>query len=142
MPGPPTHFASLLRARRGYLGTNGPQGAAHVLPVCFTWAGEAIWIAVDPRPESGGALSQRGSSEGLQVTFMVDRWDEDWSKVSWLVARGYVTTLEDGDPEAERATAALESKYPQYLQSPHQGDIVRLDVDEWTGWEPEGTEFL
>ena len=122
MAGLPKNYASLLRARRGYLATNGFDGAAEVLPVCFTWAGEAIWIAIDEESE---LFDQR-------VTFMVDRWDEDWSKISWLVAKGRATILPDG-PESDRALDALESKYTEYLKYPHYGPILRLDVEEWHG---------
>lgn len=66
---------------------------------------------------------------------MVDRWDEDWYRLQWLVAKGQVTVLDPG-PEEDGALTALESKYPQYLQHPIQeGSIVRLDVEEWTGWD-------
>lgn len=137
MTGPPESYASLLRARRGYLGTNGSDGTANVVPVCFTWAGEAIWIPVD---EDAAILSrQRGPEGGPKVTFMVDRWDEDWTRLSWLVAKGRVTVL-DEDQEFERSLAALESKYPQYLKNPHEGPIVRLDVEEWTGWDALDSE--
>lgn len=137
MTGPPEAYASLLRARRGYLGTNGSDGAANVVPVCFTWAGEAVWIPVNA---GASILSRRRTAEGgPKVTFMVDRWDEDWTRLSWLVAKGRITVL-DEDREHDRTLAALESKYPQYLTNPHDGPIVRLDVEEWTGWDALGDE--
>lgn len=126
MTGPPKNFSSLLRARRAYLVTNASDGAAEVAPVCFTWAGEAIWIPVESQPRL------RSAAAANRVTFMVDRWDEDWMKLCWLVAKGRATVLPDG-PEAERALAALESKYSQYLKYPHEGSIIRLDVESWTG---------
>lgn len=123
MTGPPKNYASLLRARRAYLAMNRPEGGAEVVPVCFTWAGEAIWIAFT---EEGGLVDER-------VTFLVDRWDEDWTKMSWLIARGTATILPQGDEESDRALDALESKYSQFLQYPHYGPVLRLDVAEWTG---------
>ncbi|MGQ0679124.1 MAG: pyridoxamine 5'-phosphate oxidase family protein [Actinomycetota bacterium] len=136
MAGPPKNFASLLRARRAYLATSGPDGTAEVAPVCFTWAGEAIWIAVEAQ--------RRLRAAGMnKVTFMVDRWDEDWAKLSWLVAKGRATVLPDG-PEADRALAALESKYQQYLKNPHDGSIIRLDVESWKGTDaldPDNAEY-
>ena len=122
MTGLPKNYASLLRARRAYLATEGFDGAAEVVPVCFTWAGEAIWIAV----------SEETDFSDQRVTFLVDRWDEDWTKLSWLVAKGRATILPDG-PEADRALDALESKYAQYLTYPHYGPIMRMDVEEWRG---------
>jgi PPOX class probable F420-dependent enzyme len=135
MLGPPESHASLLRARRGYLGINGAEGATEVLPVCFTWAGETIWIVVDRRPGSPFLGRRRGIEGGPKVTFMVDRWDEDWDRLQWLVAKGQVTVLDPG-PEEDGALSAFESKYPQYLTYPiEEGSIVRLDVEEWTGWD-------
>jgi PPOX class probable F420-dependent enzyme len=140
MAGPPEKHASLLRARRGYLGINGAEGATEVLPVCFTWAGETIWIVVDRRPGSPFLGRRRGIEGGPRVTFMVDRWDEDWYRLHWLVAKGQVTVLEPG-PEEDQALTAFESKYPQYLQFPiEEGSIVRLDVEEWTGWDALGDD--
>lgn len=126
MAGPPKNFSSLLRARRAYLATNGTDGTAEVTPVCFTWAGEAIWIPV----ESQRRL--RSAAGANRVTFMVDRWDEDWTKLSWLIAKGTATVLPAG-AEAERALDALVSKYQQYLKNPHEGSIIRLDVESWKG---------
>lgn len=128
----PKNYASLLRARRAYLAINGSDGA-EVMPVCFTWAGEAIWIAIN----------EDSDFSDLRVTFLVDRWDEDWTKLSWLIAKGTATILPDG-PEADRALDALESKYAQYLKYPHYGPIMRLDVEEWTGMdalEPEQDDW-
>jgi hypothetical protein len=105
MLGPPESHASLLRARRGYLGINGAEGATEVLPVCFTWAGETIWIVVDRRPGSPFLGRRRGIEGGPKVTFMVDRWDEDWDRLQWLVAKGQVTVLDPG-PEEDGALSA------------------------------------
>ncbi|HEX2053437.1 MAG TPA: TIGR03668 family PPOX class F420-dependent oxidoreductase [Actinomycetota bacterium] len=141
MPRPPENYASLLRSRRGYLGINGAEGASDVLPVCFTWAGDTIWIVVDPRV-AGTFLERHRTNGGPKVPFMVDRWDEDWYKLQWLVAKGDVTVLEPGEEE-DGALEALESKYPQYLQHPIQEvTIVRLDVEEWVGWDALGEEDL
>lgn len=135
MTGPPKNFSSLLRARRAYLATNGIDGTAEVTPVCFTWAGEAIWIPVEEQPRT------RGAAGANRVTFMVERWDEDWSKLCWLVAKGRATVLPDG-PEAQRALAALESKYSQYLKNPHEGSVIRLDVESWKGTEALESEQI
>jgi PPOX class probable F420-dependent enzyme len=138
MTGPPANYASLLRARRGYLGTHGKEETAEVMPVCFTWAGEAIWIALDVRRPAALALLKipRGGDLGPPVCFIVDRWDEDWSKLGWLQARGTATVLERGQ-ESERAMEALASKYTQYRKRAIKPSIIRLDVEEWRGIEPE-----
>ncbi|MGH2811579.1 MAG: TIGR03668 family PPOX class F420-dependent oxidoreductase [Actinomycetota bacterium] len=136
MPGPPPHFAPLLRERRGYLATLGSEGP-HVVPVCFTWAGDQIWTSVDAKPKRGEQLQRLKDIEGsASVAFAVDRWDEDWSRLAWLQARGRATILREGD-ESRKAQAALKSKYPQYQETPVEGPVIRIDVDRWVGWSAE-----
>ncbi|MGH2704501.1 MAG: TIGR03668 family PPOX class F420-dependent oxidoreductase [Actinomycetota bacterium] len=134
MAGPPSHFASLLRTRRGYLGTIGSDGAPRVLPVCFTWAGDVIWTAIDGKPKKAAIPERiRNIEANPEVSFTVDRWDEDWSRLSWLQARGAASVLADG-PESRRAKDALRDKYPQYASTPLDGPVIRIDVDRWQGW--------
>ncbi|GAC1367318.1 MAG: hypothetical protein NVSMB32_12260 [Actinomycetota bacterium] len=133
---PPGHFSTLLRSRRGYLATVGAQGAPKVVPVCFTWAGDMIWTAIDGKPKTT-ALPQRVRDIGAQprVAFTVDRWDEDWGRLAWLQARGRAQVLGEG-PESERARSALLDKYPQYATTPLQGPVIRIDVEDWIAWDP------
>jgi PPOX class probable F420-dependent enzyme len=68
-----------------------------------------------------------------QVTFMVDRWDEDWTRLAWLQAHGSASILPEG-AETEKAHAALRDKYPQYDYTELEGPVIRIDVDRWVGW--------
>lgn len=136
MSGPPKGFAHLLRARRGYLGTVAADGAPRVLPVCFTWAGDVIWTAIDAKPKKPGTPARvRNVLTNPKVSFTVDRWDEDWSRLAWLQARGEATVLPRG-PETDRVLGALREKYPQYATTPVEGPVIRIDVEGWTGWDP------
>jgi PPOX class probable F420-dependent enzyme len=106
-----------------------------VLPVCFTWAGDMIWTAIDGKPKKTD-FPQRLRDIGGEpkVSFTVDRWDEDWSRLAWLQARGRAHALPDG-AETDRARAALRDKYPQYQSTPLQGPVIRIDVEDWVGWD-------
>ena len=104
--------------------------------MCFTWAGDMIWTAVDAKPK-GVDVPPRLREFGMEarVAFLVDRWDEDWGRLAWLQARGRGHALPEG-PEAERARQALLDKYPQYQSAPPTGPVIRIDVDDWQGWDP------
>jgi len=135
MTGPPENFASLLRARRGYLATLGTEGFPHVLPVCFTWAGDTVWTAIDGKRKTGSRLQRLDDVQAnSKVSFMVDRWDEDWSRLAWLQARGKALKISKG-PEAERAIEALKSKYSQYADTAVEGPVLRIEVERWLSWE-------
>lgn len=137
MSGPREIHASLLRARRGYLATVGADGAPNVVPVCFTWAGDAIWTAIDGKPKSTDQLQRiRNIEADPRVSFTVDRWDEDWSKLAWLQARGTAVVL-GKSVESEKAMQALASKYSQYAEVPLDGPVIRIDVTDWIGWSAD-----
>lgn len=134
MSGPPPKFASLLRAPRGFLATVGLDTSPHLVPVCFTWAGDVIWTAVDGKPKTSGVLQRiKDVESNPTIAFAVDRWDEDWSRLAWLQARGRATVLAPGD-DTDKAYAALRDKYPQYATTPLDGPVIRIDVDRWIGW--------
>jgi PPOX class probable F420-dependent enzyme len=137
MAGPPRTFAALLRARRGYLATIGAE-APHLIPVCFTWAGDVIYSAIDAKPKSSGTLQRmRDIESSPTVSFLVDRWDEDWSRLAWLQARGTAKTLDPGE-ETAKAKEALKEKYNQYSEVALDGPVIRIQVDRWIGWPDEG----
>lgn len=137
MAGPPEKFASLLRVPRGFLATAGADGTPHLVPVCFTWAGDVIWTAVDGKPKSGVDLQRVKDIEARPaIAFAVDRWDEDWNRLAWLQARGRATVLPPGD-ETDKAHAALRDKYPQYAITSLDGPVIRIDIDRWIGWSSE-----
>lgn len=134
MPGPPPNFASLLRERRGFLSTLGEDGVPHLVPICFTWAGDVIWTAVDGKAKQSDDLQRlRDIESNPNVAFTVDRWDEDWGRLAWLQARGHARLLADGT-ETSKAREALRSKYPQYEETPLEGRVMRIEVDRWIGW--------
>jgi PPOX class probable F420-dependent enzyme len=134
MPGPPQNFAGLLRERRGFLATVGKDGGPHLLPICFTWAGDVIWTAIDGKPKRSDEV-QRLTDVGKNpnVAFTVDRWDEDWGRLSWLQARGKAKVISD-ENEIDKAYSALRAKYRQYEQTPLTGPVIRIEVDRWVGW--------
>jgi PPOX class probable F420-dependent enzyme len=134
MPGPPQNFAGLLRERRGFLATVGKDGGPHLIPICFTWAGDVIWTAIDGKPKRSDEM-QRLTDVGKNpsVAFTVDRWDEDWGRLSWLQARGRASVISN-ESEVEKAYAALRSKYRQYEETPLTGPVIRIEVDRWVGW--------
>ena len=108
-----------------------------MVPVCFTWAGDVIWTAIDGKPKKTDHLQRLKNIEANpKVAFIVDRWDEDWARLAWLSAKGTATVIKKG-PEFAKAIAALQSKYSQYAQTPLEGPVIRIDVERWSGWSAE-----
>jgi PPOX class probable F420-dependent enzyme len=111
----PTWAVELLRtARVGRLATATASGRPHVVPVCFALIGDRLYWAVDAKPKRTRELRRlRNIAENPRVSLVVDVWDEDWSRLAWVMVEGAAAVVEDG-PERAQAIAALVAKYPQY----------------------------
>ena len=71
------------------------------------------------------------------MTVLVDRWDEDWTRLAWLRAEGRASMIEPGSAPAEHA-AALRAKYPQYATHRlEERPLIRIELDRVIGWGPE-----
>ena len=104
-------------ARVGRLATSSADGAPHVVPVCFALADGRIYIGLDSKPKSVGALRLRrvrNIRENPKVAFLVDVYDdEDWSRLGFALVSGEAT-VDISEDERRGAIAALRAKYPQY----------------------------
>ena len=113
----PAWAAALLRESRvARLGTADAAGQPLVVPVCYVFDGRACFSALDAKPKrvAAGALRRvRNIAANPRVSLVVDRWDEDWSKLLWVIVEGRAELLMAG---AERAAAVdlLREKYAQY----------------------------
>ena len=129
----PVCFVALDREPEGG-GTNDPSGDAG-------WP--AIYSPIDEKPKATTdplALARiRDILARPAVTVLVDRWDEDWSRLAWLRLHGVATVLEASQKSAadERAEAivALRAKYPQYADHRlEELPIIRILVTRTSSW--------
>ncbi|QFU90046.1 TIGR03668 family PPOX class F420-dependent oxidoreductase [Amycolatopsis sp. YIM 10] len=113
------------------LGTVTEAGAPHLVPVTFAVLGAEICFAIDHKPKRTRDLARlRHIAANPAVSFLADRYADDWNQLWWVRADGRATVL-DEHPEA---IAALRAKYPQYRDAPPEGPIVRTVIGHWTGW--------
>jgi len=105
----------LDRARVGHLATADQHGAPHVVPVCFCVLDSSAYVTVDGKPKRTDRPLKRlrNITENPAVALTVDRWDEDWSRLGWIMLRGTADILPAG-AEHDLAQAALRDRYPQY----------------------------
>ena len=134
---------ALMQAHRiGHLATADDTGAPHLVPICFTYDGQAIYSAIDHKPKRRTGYSMkriRNIVENPRVAFLVHHYEEDWQQLYYVLIRGPALILDSG-PERQRALALLEDKYVQYRER-HlaQGDglvikIVPERIQRW-GWQ-------
>ena len=134
LPPPERHF--LAAGRVGRLATANRHGAPHVVPVCYAVDGAMLYVTIDEKPKRAGrALKRlRNIAENPRVALVVDRYDEDWSRLGWVMLRGLAEVLDQG-PEHDRAQAHLRDRYPQYLtMNLNPLPVIALRIARVTSW--------
>lgn len=130
-------------ARRAVLATIAPDGHPRLVPICFVVIGEPsiLYTPIDDKPkrtEDPLTLARvRDIAADPRVVILVDRWDEDWTRLSWLRVEGRGTLLQPSATPAENAAAvtALRAKYRQY--ETHRLELrplIRVTLDRVTDW--------
>ncbi len=128
----------LSRQRVARLATADKTLAPHVVPVCFVLAreGGSAYITIEEKPKDTGRPLKRIRNilENPQVALIADRWDEDWSQLAWVMARGSADILHDGTEHCA-AQAALREKYPQYQSMTLSGlPVIAIRIERVTWW--------
>jgi len=123
--------------RVGHLATADAAGAPHVVPVCFAVLEDTLYVTIDAKPKriAGGPLKRlRNIAANPSVAFVADRYDEDWSRLGWVMLRGRAEIL-DGGAEHDRAQAALRARYAQYRAMDLAAlPVIALRIERITAW--------
>jgi PPOX class probable F420-dependent enzyme len=120
----------LSSARVGRLALLDERDLPRVLPVTYAvWEG-AVWSAIDSKPKRSGEPARvRRLRRRPEAALLVDRYDDDWSRLAWVELRGAVS-IEPLGPALE----ALGARYPQYRDEPPPGPLLRLAVRDAVWW--------
>lgn len=107
--------AFVQEQRIAHLATASADGWPHAVPICFVFLGGFFYSAIDEKPKRKGTLLRRLSNirGNPRAALIFDSYDEDWSKLGWVLVRGAASIVEGG-AEHETVIAALRDKYPQY----------------------------
>ena len=127
----------LLSRRVGHLATADRAGFPHVVPVCFAIDGDTLYVTIDEKPKraAGRPLKRlRNMMDNPSAAFVADRYDEDWTRLGWVMLRGRTEILADG-AEHDRAQALLRERYTQY-RAMELADlpVIALRIARVTAW--------
>jgi PPOX class probable F420-dependent enzyme len=84
------------------------------VPVCFAIADRTLYITIDEKPkrQAGCPLKRvRNIAENPAVAVVADRYDEDWTRLGWIMLLGKAELLSSGGAEHARAQALLRRRY-------------------------------
>jgi len=133
----------LENARVAHLATADQYARPHAVPIVFVWRAGLLYTPLDRKPkreDDWHALRRvRNIETNGRVAIVVDRYDEDWSRLAWVMLEGIATILETGE-ERDAAATLLRDKYPQYETLSLDGrQHVRVDIEresEWSSGKP------
>jgi len=107
-------IAFLLRRRIGHLATADASGIPSVVPVCFALQVDILYTALDDKPKLTRRPRRiRNLEENSRVAFIADHYDEDWSRLGWVMIRGQGDVLDSGK-KFEGGCELLQRRYSQY----------------------------
>ncbi len=127
----------LDHVRVGHLATADAQAVPHVVPVCFAVARGTLYITIDEKPKGGpaaGLKRLRNIADNPSASVVVDRYDEDWTRLGWVMLRGRAEILTSGDEHAA-AQALLTARYIQYAAMQLvDNPVIALRIEAATSW--------
>jgi PPOX class probable F420-dependent enzyme len=127
------HF--LTGCKVAHLATADARAQPHVVPVCFAVAEGTLYITIDEKPKQGAALKRvRNIAENPMVAVVADRYDDDWTKLGWVMLRGRAEILAGG-AEHDRAQALLRGRYrPLNAMRIEALAVIAVRLERVTSW--------
>ena len=126
-----------LESRRvAHLATADADATPHVVPVCFALHENAVYVTIDQKPkgEPRSLKRLRNIAENPAVALVADRYDEDWSRLGWVMLRGQAQILDSG-AEHDLAQDLLRSRYPQYrLMQLAELPVIAIRIERVASW--------
>jgi PPOX class probable F420-dependent enzyme len=126
----------LEESRVGHLATADKSGMPHLIPVCYAVEAATLYITIDQKPKRRDIPLKRVRNiiENPQAAFIADRWDEDWTRLAWVMLRGPAEILDKG-PEHDRAQSLLLARYPQYQRMTLAAlPVIALRIERAIDW--------
>src|SRR5258705_76596 len=126
--------------RSARLATSDAEGHPYVVPVCFAYDGERFYTPLDEKPKRGdvGALRRvRNIRARGEAALLVDRYDDDWSRLGWVLAHGRAELLRPAHERHAVALRLLRERYPQYRAMALEDlPVIALTPEHVTSWGP------
>ena len=127
----------LKSCRVAHLATADARGAPHVVPVCFVISGGTLYITIDEKPKrqpTAGMKRLRNIGKNPAVCVIADRYDEDWTRLGWVMLRGHAEILAEG-AEHDAAQAMLRRRYRQLDSMKIEScPVIAVRIDRTTSW--------
>ena len=86
--------------RVAHLATSDPQGAPHLIPICFHYDGDRFYSVLDQKPKRTAVTNLkrvRNILSNPKVALVIDHWQEDWQGLWYVLVNGTADLLYEGE---------------------------------------------
>ena len=131
-------FVRTQRAAR--LATADADGNPHVIPVCYAFDGTRFYTPLDEKPKrvTGSKLRRvRNIEVRPEVALVIDQYDDDWSRLGYVLVQGRAELLSPEDITHAHALELLRERYSQYrTMALEKYPVIVITPDHVTSWGP------
>ena len=135
------HFLDHHRVAR--FATADPGGQPHIVPICYAVSGDSVYFTIDEKPKrlTGKPLKRiRNLQQNPHVALVVDRYDEDWTRLGWVMVQGEAALLDNGE-EHSKAQRLLKARYPQLDEMQiSELPVIAIRIKRVVSWGNLGTD--
>ena len=120
------------------LATADARGRPHVVPICFAAEAAAVYHAIDRKPKGRPPerlARVRNIVANPQVALLVDHYEDDWSRLWFVLVRGRARLLRRGAARV-RGLRLLRKKYIQYRRDmlPEDALVIAIRPEAVSTW--------
>jgi len=119
------------------LATADARAHPHVIPICFVVAGNTVYFSIDEKPKKRTATPLKRLAnirENPFVAVVADHYDDDWSRLGWVMIQGRAEILASGE-EHDRAQASLRARYRQLQAMGIEAlPVVAIRIEHAASW--------
>jgi PPOX class probable F420-dependent enzyme len=133
--------AAFVQAQRvARLATADADGHPHIVPVCYAFDGTRFYTPLDEKPKrvNESRLQRVRNIEARhEATLLIDQYDDDWSRLGYVLVHGRAELLQPEDSLHARALVLLRERYIQYrTMALETHAVIVITPDSVTSWGP------
>jgi PPOX class probable F420-dependent enzyme len=131
----PSALRFVRAARVAHLATADTSGQPLVIPICFAFDGKEFFSPIDEKPKRTTRLKRlRNIEENPKLSLIIDRYNEDWRRLAYVLIRGSAKILLRGERH-RRGVGLLRQKYPQYRRMAiHERPMIVITPKQFKTW--------
>ncbi len=133
-------IAFMHAQRVARLATVDAEGHPHIVPVCYAFDGIRFYIPLDEKPkrvDESKLRRVRNIKARHEASLLIDQYDDDWSRLGYVLVNGHAGLLQPADPLHAQALLLLRERYVQYrTMKLERHMVIVITPGRVTSWGP------